>query len=266
MPCIIVDVTAQEGAEQSFADAVAQGHRVVLANKKPLCGSLESFRALTASGRTRYEATVGAGLPVISTLRSLLDTGDVIQQIAGCLSGTLGFLMTQLQDNVAFSTAVQTAKANGWTEPDPRDDLNGLDVARKALILARTSGFEFELQQVAVQSLYPESLASVEMDQFLAALPSLDEEYRERFNAVSQQESKTLRYVAHVSADQLKVGIADVLLSEPLGTLRGPDNLVMYHTQRYSERPLSVRGPGAGIDVTAAGVLSDMIAFAKEWR
>lgn len=266
MPCVIVDVTAQGGAEQSLADAVAQGHRVVLANKKPLCGSLQSFRALTASGRTRYEATVGAGLPVISTLRSLLDTGDVIHQIEGCLSGTLGFLMSQLQDNVPFSTAVQTAKANGWTEPDPRDDLNGMDVARKALILARTSGLEFELQQVTVEPLYPESLASLEVDQFMASLSSLDEEYRERFKAVAQEEPKTLRYVAHVSADRVAVGIADVQLNEPLGTLRGPDNLVMYRTHRYSERPLSVRGPGAGVDVTAAGVLSDMIAFAKEWR
>jgi homoserine dehydrogenase len=266
MPCIIVDVTAQDGAEQSLAEAVAQGHRVVLANKKPLCGSIESFRALTSSGRTRYEATVGAGLPVISTLRSLLDTGDSIQHIEGCLSGTLGFLMTQLQDNVAFSMAVQTAKANGWTEPDPRDDLNGMDVARKALILARTSGFQFELQQVSIESLYPESLASVEIDQFMASLGSLDEEYRTRFQAVSQGEPRTLRYVAHVSAGSIKVGVADVMLNEPLGTLRGPDNLVMYRTQRYNDRPLSVRGPGAGVEVTAAGVLSDMITLGREWR
>ncbi len=266
MPCMIVDVTAQNGAEQSLADAVAQGHRVVLANKKPLCGSLETFRALTAAGRTRYEATVGAGLPVISTLRSLIDTGDSVQQIEGCLSGTLGFLMTQLQDNVAFSAAVQTAKNNGWTEPDPRDDLNGMDVARKALILARTAGFEFELEHVTVESLYPESLASVETDQFIATLGALDEEYRERFQSVSEDGTKTLRYVANVSVDRIQVGIADVLLSEPLGTLRGPDNLVMYRTHRYSERPLSVRGPGAGVDVTASGVLSDMIVLAREWH
>ncbi|HEX6289311.1 MAG TPA: hypothetical protein VFZ66_08985 [Herpetosiphonaceae bacterium] len=263
-PCLLVDVTAQDGAEDGLIAAIEQGYRVVLANKKPLCASFDAFRSLTAGGYARYEATVGAGLPIISTLRSLLDTGDSIERIEGCFSGTLGFLMSQLEQGVSFSEAVRDARQRGWTEPDPRDDLSGTDVARKALILARTSGLSFELADVAVESLYPSALADLGVEEAMQQLPSLDQEYRERWAAVTD-EGKTMRYTAQVSAAGLKVGLAAVMPDTPVGSLRGPDNLVVYHTRRYAERPLSVRGPGAGTDVTAAGVLSDMIAFAREW-
>lgn len=265
VPCIIVDVTAQDNVEVGLTEAVAQGHRVVLANKKPLCGSMDAFRALTERGQTRYEATVGAGLPVISTLRSLLDTGDSITRISGCFSGTLGFLMTRLQDGQPFSTSVLEAKQRGWTEPDPRDDLSGVDVARKALILARTSGLSAELQDVSVVPLFPDNLAALSVEQFVAELPTLDAEYRDRFDKVASQ-GLTLRYTADVAPDGIAVGLSEVAIANPIGSLRGPDNLVVYQTQRYTERPLSVRGPGAGVDVTAAGVLSDMIALGREWR
>ncbi len=260
---LVVDVTAQDGAEAGLAEAVADGHRVVLANKKPLCGTSESFRALTEQGYTRYEATVGAGLPVISTLRSLVDTGDEVERIAGCFSGTLGFLTTELQDGRCFSDAVVEAKRRGWTEPDPRDDLSGMDVARKALILARTSGFSAELGDVTVTPLFPTELAALSVTQFMEQLPTLDEAYLRRFEDARET---TWRYVAQVSAEGSVVGLTEVAPTDPLGSLRGPDNLVVYHTQRYRERPLSVRGPGAGVDVTAAAVLADMIAFGREWR
>ncbi|MDP9311296.1 MAG: homoserine dehydrogenase [Chloroflexota bacterium] len=265
VPCIIVDVTAQDDAELGLAEAVVQGHRVVLANKKPLCGSMETFRALTERGNTRYEATVGAGLPVISTLRSLLDTGDPVTRISGCFSGTLGFLMTQLEDGQPFSAAVLEAKQRGWTEPDPRDDLSGMDVARKALILARTSGFSAEMEDVAVEPLFPDQLGALSTEQFLAELPTLDHEYRDRFDTIAGQ-GTTLRYAAQVALDRLSVALTEVPRDSPIGSLRGPDNLVVFQTQRYAERPLSVRGPGAGVEVTAAGVLSDMIALGREWR
>ena len=260
---LVVDVTAQDGAEAGLAEAAAQGHRVVLANKKPLCGTIESFKALTERGQTRYEATVGAGLPVISTLRSLVDTGDGIERIAGCFSGTLGFLTTELQDGRRFSDAVVEAKRRGWTEPDPRDDLSGMDVARKALILARTSGFSAELADVSVTPLFPPELGTLSVTEFMDQLPTLDEEYRRRFETVP---NTTWRYVAQVSDAGSTVGLTEVAPNDPLGSLRGPDNLVVYHTQRYRERPLSVRGPGAGTEVTASAVLADMIAFGREWR
>jgi homoserine dehydrogenase len=263
-PCLLIDTTAQAGAEDALIAALDQGCRLVLANKKPLAADYQTFRALTSGGRTRYEATVGAGLPIISTLRSLLDTGDSLRRIEGCFSGTLGFLTTQLEQHVLFSEAVRDARQRGWTEPDPRDDLSGTDVARKALILARTSGFQCELSDVAVESLYPSTLADLSVEQFMEQLPTLDEQYRARWVSAAGQ-GQALRYVASVTATKLKVGLAAVAADSPVGSLRGPDNLVVYHTERYAERPLSVRGPGAGVDVTAAGVLSDMIAFAREW-
>lgn len=263
-PCVIVDVTAQDRAEDALAEAVQQGHRIVLANKKPLCGSYETFQALTSQGQTRYEATVGAGLPVISTLRSLLDTGDTIAAIDGCLSGTLGFLMTQLEDGVAYSDAVRDARQRGWTEPDPRDDLSGTDVARKALILARTSGFPIEMQDVPVELLYPEDMASLPLDQFLDRLGDLDAPYRSRTADASAQ-GLVLRYVAHVSRTRVQIGVVAAEPASPVGSLRGPDNLVVFQTRRYNERALRVSGPGAGTDVTAAGVLHDLIVTAVSW-
>lgn len=263
-PCIVVDVTAQQDAERGLIDAIEQGHRVVLANKKPLCGSLDVFRALTAGDRTRYEATVGAGLPIISTLRSLLDTGDRVGRIEGCFSGTLGFVLTQLQSAAPFSAAVLDAKQRGWTEPDPRDDLSGMDVARKALILARTIGLHADLADVAVEPLFPAALADLSPEAFLQQLPTLDAAYQERFSAAAAADT-TLRYAAEVEPGKLSVGLVSVALDSPLGSLRGPDNLVVYHTERYGEHPISVRGPGAGPTVTAAGVLSDMVTCARQW-
>lgn len=263
--CIVVDATAQTGMELGLAEAVEYGHCVVLANKKPLCASLDMFRALTEHDRTRYEATVGAGLPILATLRSLLDTGDVIHCIEGCFSGTLGFVLTQVQQRASFSDAVQEAERRGWLEPDPRDDLSGMDVARKALILARTSGFNFELDDVAVEPLYPDTFATLTADEFVEALPQLNADYHTRFTEAAA-EGMTLRYVAQVAPDDLSVGLTPVTLDSPLGTLRGPDNLVVYRTQRYTEQALKISGPGAGHEVTAAAILSDMIAFAREWH
>jgi len=266
-PCLLVDTTAQDGTAESIAAAVAQGHRVVLANKKPLCGSIDTFRAITEARRARYEATVGAGLPVIGTLRTLLETGDEVATIQGCFSGTLGYLATALQDGTPFGAAVREAKSRGWTEPDPRDDLGGTDVARKALILARTSGVDAELSDVAVESLYPERMAELAVDEFMARIDELDEPLRERFDDAAGR-GATLRFVASAGRerDSLRVGLAEVPRDSLLGGLRGLDNLMLLQTRRYAEAPLSVRGPGAGTQITAAGVLGDMIAFAREWR
>lgn len=262
-PCLVVDVTAQDGMETALAGAVADGHSVVLANKKPLCASYDLFAALTEAGRTRYEATVGAGLPIISTLRALLDTGDVVHAIEGCLSGTLGFLMSQLEHGVTFAEAVIDARQRGWTEPDPRDDLSGMDVARKALILARTCGVPAELPDVRVESLYPRELAELSLEEFLQQLPTLNEPYRERQLVVAQNSSR-LRYIARITMEDQHVGTASVDAASPVGMLHGPDNLIVYQTQRYQRHPLSVRGPGAGTDLTASAVLADMLAFATQ--
>jgi homoserine dehydrogenase len=214
-------------------------------------------------GHLRYEATCGAGLPVISTLRSLLDTGDVPIEITGALSGTLGAIFTDLGNGATFSQAVRSAKAKGFTEPDPRDDLSGLDVARKALILARTIGRRVDLDEIAVENLVPDGLRGVSVPEFLDGVSKLDAEWTRRAES-ARAASATLKYVATVPADgPIAVGVREVPVTSLLGALRGPENVVVMRTARYDANPLTVVGPGAGEAVTAAGMTADMLALGQ---
>jgi homoserine dehydrogenase len=262
-PCIVVDVTAAGGHEAALAAAVAGGARVVLANKKPLSGSWAHFTALTAHGATRYEATAGAGLPVITTLQGLLDSGDRMARVEAAMSGTLGYLCSELEAGATLSTAVRAAHRMGYTEPDPRDDLSGADVARKALILARTCGLPWELGDIPAEPWFPPELANVGRDEFMARLEELDAPFAARVDEARSQRA-VLRYVATITPTEASVGLRMVLADHPLASLRGPDNLFSITTARYAERPLVVRGPGAGQAVTAAGVLADIVATARE--
>lgn len=262
---LIVDVTAADGQEQALAERVAAGDRVVLANKKPLSADYGAFLALTAGGATRYEATVGAGLPVIGTLRALLDSGDEVARIEAAMSGTLGYLCGELEAGAPLSAAVRAAHALGYTEPDPRDDLSGADVARKALILARTCGLAWGPGQIAAEPWFPPELAAVSRDEFMARLEELDAPFAARV-AEARAAGGALRYVAAVTPAGAEVGLRALPADHPLAGLRGPDNLFSFTTARYAERPLVVRGPGAGLAVTAAGVLADIIATAREIR
>lgn len=259
---ILADVTASPKTTPTLYSALEAECGVVLANKIPLAASWSEARALFEYSRLRYEVTVGAGLPVIATLRYLLDTGDHVIGIEGCLSGTLGYICAELERGVPYSTAVTQARARGYTEPNPRDDLSGKDVARKALILARTAGWSLEEHDLTVEPLYPARLAEVSADEFMAALPSLDQEYAERF-AQARAEGQTLRYVAQVGPQGGKVGLVAVPHDTPLGALRGPANFISIRTTRYDETPLIIAGPGAGREVTAAGVLWDILELAK---
>ncbi len=258
---IVVDCTAAEAVIPALEMALERGYGVVLANKKPLTGPSALFRRLTGSGRLRYEATVGAGTPLIATLEALLRGGDEVRRIAGALSGTLGFLMTQLEAGGAFSAAVRQAYEMGYTEPDPREDLSGLDVARKALILARTLGWELELADVAVEPLFPSPMASGTVDDFLAGLSALDAEMAGRVRA-AHESGQALRYTAELADGRCVVGLRSVPRESPLGRLQGSDNLAEFHTRWYAPDPLVVQGRGAGADVTAAGVLADIVALA----
>nr|RME08986.1 MAG: homoserine dehydrogenase [Ardenticatenia bacterium] len=263
---IVVDVTAAEAetVAPAFQRARDLGYGIVLANKKPLTGDLRLWDLLHA-GPLRYEATVGAGLPVISTLRTLLDTGDSVKQVQGALSGTLGFVMSALEAGQSFSAAVREAHRLGYTEPDPRDDLSGMDVARKALILARTLGLPLSMDTLTVEPLYPPDFAALSRDEFLARLDEVDAEMQARV-ASAAAEGNVLRYVADVSEAGVSVGVQAVPRESPLGALRGTDNLISFTTARYAARPLVVQGAGAGVDVTAAGVLGDMFQLAQACR
>jgi homoserine dehydrogenase len=245
--------------------ARAAGVHVVLANKLPLVDPLTQYQRLVGSapGALRYEVTVGAGLPIVSTLQGLLASGDRAERIEGCFSGTLGYLFSRLQDGVRFSSAVREAWELGYTEPDPRDDLGGRDVARKALILARLVGCELELSQVEVEPLFSADMANMPVHDFVDQIAAMDEGYLER-HTQAQRRGRVLRYVAEVSDDACSVGLMEVAEEGRLGSLRGPENMVVVHTARYSEVPLTIAGPGAGPEVTAAGVLSDILDVAQK--
>jgi homoserine dehydrogenase len=271
---VVVDCTATDITVPALLFALQRGYKVALANKKPLTMQMEVYDRLTRAGatrgprslaRSRWETTVGAGLPVIATLNRLVASGDAITRIAGTFSGTLGFLMTGLEAGRPFSQIVREAYDLGYTEPDPRDDLGGVDVARKALILARGMGYRLEMADVEVKGLYPPLLASLSVEEFLAETPQLDEHYREEV-ARAGSEGKVLRYAATIEIENGQahcvVGPTAVEKQSPLGHLSGTDNLVAIHSRWYSPNPLVIQGRGAGGDATAAGLLSDIVELA----
>lgn len=259
---IVIDLTASSNTEPLLRETLENGFGVVLANKIPLTGPWQKARKFFNNSRVRYECTAGAGLPLIETLNYLLDSGDQITSIEGCFSGTLGYLCTELENNVSYSEAVLTACKMGYAEPDPRIDLSGKDVARKALILARTAGWSLMDEDLHTHPLYPENLAKIPLDSFLSEMHSLDDGYRSRFeSALANKE--TIRYVARITADEGEVGLRSVDRASSLGTLSGPANYISLQTRRYFENPIIISGPGAGPAVTAAGVLGDVIKLAQ---
>ncbi len=258
-----VDATAAETTAPALLAALEAGGCVAISNKRPLTGSLAQFQALTRTRRLRHEATVGAGLPVISTLTGLLDTGDEITAIQGCFSGTLGFVCSALNRGEPYSRAVLQAVEAGYAEPDPREDLCGLDVARKALILSRLCGRRLELADLQVKPMIPARLEGLTREEFLRRLPEADAEMSALVTDAARR-GRVLAYVADLTTATPTIGLQAVDVKTPVGGLSGTDNIVLFSTRRYNQTPLVVRGPGAGRAVTAAGILSDMIALARE--
>lgn len=267
---LIVDCSGDDAIAARYPAWLDAGIHVVTASKQAGSGPLERHRsireAMRAGGQFRHEASVGAGLPIIQTLRSLLDTGDELIDVEGVLSGTLAWLFNHYDGTRPFSDLVREAHRLGYTEPDPRDDLSGLDVARKLVILAREAERDMSLGDVAVENLIPPALRCVSREQFMARLHEIDAPMRERL-AAAQREGRALRYLARLAAN----GRASVRLVAPEAghaTLRGrlTDNLIQFRTRRYAENPLVVQGPGAGPEVTAAGVFGDILAIARTLR
>ena len=264
---ILVDATAAD-TSALLELALSRGWDVVLANKVPLAAGLESAERLWRSARLYgrrilLEATVGAGLPVIDTLRKLQESGDRILSIEGCPSGTLGFVFGELGRGRRFSDALHAAVSAGYAEPDPRADLSGVDVARKALILARLIGYSGDLGNIAVESLVPCGLQHVPRETFLERIGEADAGWRTRVES-ARERGVVLRYRARATATSVSVGLVEVAESDPLGTLQGSDNQFSFVTERYREQPLVIRGPGAGPAVTAAGVFNDLARLASE--
>ena len=265
---IVIDCTASEYITSKYADWLSRGIHIITPNKKAFSGSYETYRALQVaadegSAHYFYETAVGAALPIISTLCDLIHTGDEVRSVNGILSGTLAYLFNVYDGSRPFSDIVREARDNGYTEPDPRDDLSGMDVARKLTILAREMGEAIEIGNFPVQNLVPEALRECSIEEFLDRLPDYDDEIDSIYRK-AVADGRQLRYVAGFDAQgNASVGLEAVDAEHPFSNINLTDNIVQFKSARYSDNPLVVQGPGAGPEVTAAGVFADLLRLAN---
>ena len=260
----VVDCTAADSIVQAYPDFVRANLHIITPNKRANVLPWREYASLMDLLRKRQiyfldEANVGAGLPVMSTIRDLIASGDVIRKVEGIFSGTLSYLFNNFDGTMPFSALVQTAYHNGLTEPDPRDDLSGQDVARKLLILARQTGSKMEIADVRVHSLVSQKLASGGFSQqFFRLLAKYDSEMDQRLKR-AQSHDAVLRYVGTLENGRARAGIKQFSRDHPIAATKGTDNIIAFVTRRYARTPLVVQGPGAGADVTAMGVFSDIL-------
>ena len=262
---VVVDATACSALAAQHVEWLARGYHVVTANKALAGGALSGWRDLQAVAGTGAHygdsATVGAGLPVLSTLRRLRQCGDRLLTVEGVFSGSLSWLFNQYDGRRPFSALLREARALGLTEPDPRADLSGEDVARKLLIIARSAGFALRGEEVQVDSLVPEELRTVDTENFLARLQALDAPLAQR-HAAARARGNVLRYLARINQRGLaRVGLVEVAATHPAARLSGTDNQFALTTTRYHAQPLVIQGPGAGPEVTAQALLGDVLAL-----
>ena len=273
---VIIDCTASETIASKYKSWLSRGIHVITPNKRASSGSLEYFseihiftdpqasvNPLERSTHYFYETTVGAALPIISTLKDLIKTGDQIIEIEGILSGTISYIFNQMATGARFSEIIKDAKDKGYTEPDPRDDLSGMDFTRKLVILAREAGFNVELKDVELESLISESLFEGSVEDFLEKVSSEDDRMS-KLNEDAHNKGESVRYVGRISSDgKCSLQLKNYPLSHPFSNLKGSENIVLFKTRRYHEYPLVVQGPGAGADVTASGIFAELLRLAN---
>ncbi|KAJ1730438.1 Homoserine dehydrogenase [Coemansia biformis] len=274
-PSVVVDCTSSDAVAELYPQWLAKGLHIATPNKKAFSNDLSLFRRIqelsgSPQGPSVYhEATVGAGLPVLSTLSDLVRTGDRIVKIEGIFSGTLSYLFNNFSAPGAtqkFSECVAVAKASGYTEPDPRDDLNGMDVARKVAILGRVAGYGLGTDTLAIENIVPEALRGVaSADEFMSRLPEFDDHFAQ-LNGEALATGSVLRYVGCVdgASAQGSVKLTRYPLDHPFASLKGSDNIIAFTTERFPN-PLIVQGAGAGAAVTAFGIFSDLIKICERF-
>lgn len=261
---VLIDCTANQELSKEYARFLKQGIHVITPNKHANAGKLDYYKelkALTQNKRTHYlyEATVCAGLPVINTLQDLIKTGDQVERIEGVVSGTLSYIFNELIKNRKFSEIVTEAKQLGYTEPDPREDLSGMDVTRKFVCLAREIGFAINQSDVKVSNLVPNELKSCSVEEFLEKLPEHDQQM-EQLVSKAIAEHKKIGYVGTINEHgKVHVAIESFSQEHPFSRLQGSDNMLVFYTKRYHQQPLVIQGPGAGAEVTAAGIFADLL-------
>lgn len=262
--CVFVDNTASPKPIEFYEEVFKSNISVVTCNKIGNSGSYEQYKAFKDAARSHgvdffYETNVGAGLPIIRTLKDLMSSGDRVQRIEAILSGTISFIFNNFKGDVNFHDVVKMAQEKGYTEPDPRDDLRGTDFMRKILILARDAGYKFEAADVEIESMLPKAcLDAATVDDFYAALKAEDAFFADMKNK-AEKSGKVLRYIGKLENGKAAITLQMVDENHPFFTLSGSDNIISFTTDRYKERPLVVKGPGAGAEVTAAGVFADLI-------
>lgn len=267
---VFVDCTSNGEVTACYEHVLEGSISIVTPNKLANSGSFANYADLKKLATKRgvrflYETNVGAGLPIISTMNDLKFSGDKILKIEGILSGTLSYIFNSFVEGVSFSAVVKEAKAQGYTEPDPRDDLNGMDVCRKILILSRESGLPLEIEDVELAPILPESCFAVEtVEEFFVELEKADGVLSDMAKKASQ-EGKKLRYIASMEDGKAKVQLEAVDSDHPFYSLSGSDNIVSFTTKRYFERPLVIKGPGAGAEVTSAGVFAEIISLSSHF-
>ncbi len=265
---VLIDATASADLPAHYESWLAKGINIITPNKKSNAGPFPAYQSLRETARKHqryflYETNVGAGLPIIQTLRGLVETGDEVIKIEGVLSGTLSYIFNSLDGQRTFSEIVREAHSLGLTEPDPREDLSGVDVARKLIILAREMGLEVEMDAVHVESLVAEELREGSVDQYLKTLGKHDAAIETLLNS-ARDKGHVVRYVGVIDSNgNLSAQMRNYPLEHPFASLTGSDNIVSFQTARYNSQPMIVRGPGAGPEVTAAGVFADLLRLAS---